>query len=734
MKIAYDIMNSEFDLEDLKYVTDPYKVGVGFPARMQNINIVRPKIELLKGEESKRPESFVVFRTDEAAVEEITQKQKDMIYQAIEESLMVSNTNADEESMKYLQDRLAKIKEYITKDYYDPAEQTAVKTLKYLREKLDIKDEFMKGWEDALIVAEEIYYTGVVNGEPILERVNPMYFAYDRDPDLKYVDEGEWHCRLMWMSPSAVHDRFYDILEEKEFDKILDYVSSSYQGYSSGNTSNLDANHIVFKHMDGLLPSVYSEDRTGALLPVYHGDWKSFKKIGYLTTVEGELEIVDETYKVVEGETIEWDWITEWWEGYKTGEDIYFGIQPMEYQEHSIDNPNVTRGAYTGGAYGYNNSKKKSLVDIMKPLQYIYLILWYRLELTLARDKGKIINMDITQIPKGMGIGIDQWLHYLTSMSVNFFNPYDEGWNVPGREGGKPSQFNQFGQTDLTMGNVIAEYINLMAKVEEMIGELSGVSKQRQGSISASELVGNVERAVVQSSHITEPLFYRHNQIKKRALTNLLNVAKFAWKVHDKKKINFVLSGPERMFIDINEEFLYSDHDVFLSDSTKEHQDIQSLRTLYQPAMQNGASLLEIATIMTENNMSEIKGKLSEIEKRKAESLQAQAQAEQELQLQANQVQADGNRIKEEDSIRKAETSITVALIQAESGNDVETSQPEEIDLDSINLEREKLNLQQKKIENDYKLNSQKVKETERHNKVTEQVSKMTKKSTTNNK
>ena len=96
----------------------------------------------------------------------------------------------------------------------------------------------------------------------------------------------------------------------------------------------------------------------------------------------------------------------------------------------------------------------------------MYIVLWYRLELAIARDKGKVICMDITQIPKSMGITPAKWMHYLSSVGVSFVNPYENGWNIPDREGGKPASFNQFQSLDLSMSNVIAEYIQLMDKIE----------------------------------------------------------------------------------------------------------------------------------------------------------------------------------------------------------------------------------------------------------------------------
>ena len=722
MEIAYNMMNSEFDLSDLKYVTDPYKVSEGFPAKMQNVNIVRPKIELLKGEETKRPDSLIVFRTDESAVDTIVEKQKSMIYKALEDAIMNGADVNSEEIMAQLQQRMARIKEYIDKEYYDPAEQTAIKTLKYLKEKLNLKDEFLIGWEDALIAGEEVYYTGVINGEPVLERVNPMEMEYDPDPNLRNIDEGDWAVRHMQMTPSAVYDRFYDKMEETQLDALLETIQQGSTSSGGQLAPNINTEYILFRNFEDLS---YTRDR---FVDIYHAVWKSFKKIGYLNYTdeygEEQTELVDETYKTQEGEKIVWDWILEWWEGYRIGEDLYIGIQPIEYQNHSIDNPNAQAGPYTGGIYNNNNATRKSLVEIMKPLQYMYLVLWYRLELTLARDKGKILMMDITQIPKGIaGIDENKFMHYLSSMGVGFFNPYDEGWNVPGREGGKPASFNQFTAIDLSMGNVIAEYIQLLEKVETMVGELSGISRARQGQIHRSELVGNVEREVVQSSHITEPLFWRHNQIKRRALTNLLNAAKYAWKMNDKKKLNFILNGPERIFLEVNEDFLYSDHDVFITDSTQEHQNIEALKTLYQPAMQNGATLLDIANIMTEDSVSDIKIKLAEVEKKKAELQQQMMQQEQMMAQQESQLKAEELRIKEEDSIRKAQTALDVALIQAESSNNnVTIEEPED-----NSLEIEKVNIQKEKLGKDYEINLRKQREVERHNKAAETISRIKK-------
>lgn len=240
--------------------------------------------------------------------------------------------------------------------------------------------------------------------------------------------------------------------------------------------------------------------------------------------------------------------------------------------------------------------------------------------------------MDITQIPKSMNIDVPRWMHYLSSVGVNFINPYEEGWDIPGREGGKPAAFNQITALDLTMANVIDQYINLMSKIEQMAGEISGITQQRAGAISSNELVGNVERSVVQSSHITEPLYWMHNQCKRNVYNMLLNTAKGAWQDSDKKKLHYIFDDAQRAFLDIVPEFYYEDFDVFVSDTTKDMQNIEALKQLLQPAMQNGASLLDAVEILTTDNLSLIKSRLKEIDQAHQEAMEQQRQAEQEAQ------------------------------------------------------------------------------------------------------
>lgn len=711
LQTYYNLYNSIFDEKDFKSITNPFKVEDGFPATPHDFNIIRPKVDLLIGEETKRPLNFRVIRTSQEATSEMQEKEKQMILQYIEAA--ITARMSPEEAQQFQQQLQSgeimppeQIAKYMDKDYKDIVENTAYHSLTYLREKLDLDNEFIKGWKDGLISGREIYYVGVLNAEPYAERVNPICFSYDKSPDLEFIEDGSWCCRKMRMPITEVYDRYYDKLEEKDLDKLEEMIGST-PGRNLGDRSPVDM---------GIQLRIYDnpifEGAGKSLVNVWHCCWKSFKKIFYVTTTDDagqpQINIVDETYQPVGNEvSIEPDWIIEVWEGYRAGSDLYFGIQPIEYQHVSIDNPNSQKLPYCGAIYSNTNSKPRSLVSILKPLQYMYIVLWYRLELAIARDKGKVVNMDITQIPKSMNISPAKWMHYLSSVGVNFINPYEEGWNIPGREGGKPAQFNQITALDLTMSNVIAEYIQLMDKIEELAGTISGITQQREGAVSSSEMVGNVERSVVQSSHITEPLFWVHNQCKRRVLNMLLNTAKGAWEETGKQKLQYIFDNGERAFLDITPKFYYEDMDVFVSDTSKDLENIQKLQQLIQPAMQNGASLLEAAEILTNDNFNIIKQKLKDMQTRQEQVQQQQQEAEAQQQQQLQQMQNEAKQ--QELMLQEAQmdlqryqidqdnqTKIAVAQINAYRGTEEldqdQNGIPDPIEIGKQAIEQQKIN------------------------------------------
>ena len=192
MKINYDLYNGIFNEADLKYVTNPFKVDDSFPAALQNFNIIRPKINLLLGEESKRPNNILVYQTNNEAGSKSKDKLNQMILDALLEdvSRQFQQGGDSEEMQKAFEEEVQKITNYVTSEYVNPAEISAHSALEYLRMVNDMDNEMLKLFKDGLIAGKAVTYVGIHGGEPVAERVNPLEFSHDNDPELDNIEDG----------------------------------------------------------------------------------------------------------------------------------------------------------------------------------------------------------------------------------------------------------------------------------------------------------------------------------------------------------------------------------------------------------------------------------------------------------------------------------------------------------------------------------------------------------------
>lgn len=281
MQTYYDLYNSIYNEKDLKYVTNPFKQDDGFPAMAQDYNIIKPYVDQLLGEETKRPFNFHPQRTSDIAASEMQEKAKEMLMDYIQAT--IASKLSPEQAARYEQ-ALATgeiqtpeaIAKYLQKDYKDIAETEAYHALQFLKRKLNLTHEFYKGWKDALIGGEEIYYVGVINGDPYVERVNPMYFDYEHSLDLEFIDDAAWCRRKMIMSATEIYDRFYDKMSERQLNELLELID---QRPGAGNNpeirkTSIDYESIKLHKINSFTDNPFDIDH----ITVYHCCWKSFKR------------------------------------------------------------------------------------------------------------------------------------------------------------------------------------------------------------------------------------------------------------------------------------------------------------------------------------------------------------------------------------------------------------------------------------------------------------------------
>lgn len=649
-QVNYDLMNSIMDESDFKHVLDPYGQGneqVGAqPAKLHDYNIIANKINLLKGEEFARPFNWTVMATNGGAVSEKEKKKHELVMFAAQKTLMkelgisdVPMKNPETGEMEP-PETLEGVEKYMRQSTSDIREQWGNDILKYLTHKENLALKFNEGWEHALIAAEEVFYIGIVNGEPKMRSCNPLNCEFDRNPDNPNIEDGDWFREDRWMTVGQILDEYGEFLSEGQIKQLDD--GDMRQGLSNQMHPGFAYSADDMARKDRGVGSNRSRSNTSHYL-VTEVCWKSMKKIGFVTypnPEEGEEDeegVVDETFKLTPemkemGYTLEWRWIPEVWHGTKIAEDFYVNIEPMANQSRSMDNPSEVKLPYVGRVFNATNSIQTSIVDLLKPYQYLYNVIWFRLEAEIAKAKGKKMVMDIAQIPKSHGMDMDKWMYYFDNVGIAFINSFEEG--TEGSSTGQVSQFNQFQAIDASLSQSVGQYINILSKIEQLADKVIGITPQREGGVHQNETVGGVERAITQSGYVTEPYFYMHNEVKKKALSMLLETAKLAYP--DSKKLHYIVDDVQRISAQIDmDKFSDSDYGVFVTDSSKEHATFQKLEGLAQQALATGAAGLgDIVDIYKATSTSELSNLIKQSEAEKQEREAQQQKQAQEMQTQ----------------------------------------------------------------------------------------------------
>ena len=123
-------------------------------------------------------------------------------------------------------------------------------------------------------------------------------------------------------------------------------------------------------------------------------------------------------------------------------------------------------------------------------------------------------------MPANLGMNMQDIMYHIKNDGIIPINSKDEGLQA--------QTFNQFQQIDFTLSNSVQQLINLKVMLEDMAGQVSGVTRQREGQIEQYEQVGNQKRAVVQSATITRSWFWSHDMVKQDVLMRCANLMKMA--------------------------------------------------------------------------------------------------------------------------------------------------------------------------------------------------------------
>ena len=701
-KINYDLLRGVLHMSDLELILNPDHLKAGFiPDRITHYPIMNSKLNVLIGEESKRVFDFRVVITNPNSISEIENNKRDAIRERLQQLLSDDSLSEDDFNQK-----LEQMNDFFTYEYQDMREVRANCLLNHYMKELNIPLEFNKGFRDATTVAEEIYQCDIRGGEPTFEKVNPLKIRIYKSGYSNKIEDADMIAIEDYWSPGKITDTYYEEIESlsaADKKKLIDLLDSNVAGAGADHDSmdNIDdrngfinmnligdeaiaTNGYYFDPMglfsDGVDDSMMPYDIAGnvRVLRVY---WKSRRKIKKIKSYDPEtgeetFDFYPETYIIDkdkgEEETI--FWVNEAWEGTKIGKDIYIGMRPRAVQYNRLSNPSRCHFGIVGSIYNMNDDRPFSLVDMMKPYNYLYDAIHDRLNKHLAKNWGKIVQLDLAKVPKGWDV--EKWLYFAKTNNLAIVDSFKEG-NSGLAKGHLAGSLNNAssGVIDAEMGNIIQQEVNLLDFIKMEMSDVVGISKQREGQISNRETVGGVERATLQSSHITEWLFYMHEDVKKRALECFLETAKIALKGRT-LKFNYILGTGALQISEIDgDEFAENDYGLIV-DSSNATQELNSkMDMLAQAALQNQA--LGFSTIMKlygSCSLAEKQRMVEANEKRIQEQQQQQQQQQMEIQQMQIQQQASTEQARMEQEYKmnseNNETKILIAEINSQAEAD----------------------------------------------------------------
>jgi hypothetical protein len=661
----YMFFNNIINQADFERECNPYGLSID-----QIQDIIKPynktynKIQILLGEELKRPFVFKAVLTNPDAVRQKLEKKKDLLREyvtmVVKKELASSYpdlVDAPEEEEAMLPEQIEELFAY---NFVEAKEVKCNQILNYYFKEKEIPLLKNEAFKHATIAGEEFVYVGLENNNPVIELCNPLSMFYQKGSNIKYVEDGEYAGYRVYMSNAEIVSKFGQLLQEDDLEKFNNR-SSPFKGVSK--TMNYE--HELY------LDNLTGESRYGQYGPqnnsgadyteVYYVEWKSLKKVGFLsngenrTIVSEDFVIPKQATKLIEDKmsekvtkylwnideeifTLEWYWIPEVWQGVRIGKDTYVAVgpKPEHLQFRSVTNPFKVRLGFHGVIMSATNAPSISIMDRMKPFAYLFLIVMHKLKKAIMDDKGRIFHFDTTMVdPK---LGWEKTLYYLTTLGIDFYNPLqnatEQGWSQRGK-------INT--STDWSTMDKIRFYVELLQAIDEQISDVAGINRQREGFTQAGEAVTNAQNNIAMSSNITEFLFRIHDKFWERVLDSFLNVATYATNVNP-KHLQYVLDDMSLSIIEIDDEELSSsDFGVFVSNSTKDIELFNSIKQLALPILQNQqASLSTLVKVLRTDSTEEAERYLKQYESEMQARQEEMSKQQQQLQEQA--IQAENER------------------------------------------------------------------------------------------
>jgi hypothetical protein len=620
--------------------------------------------------------------------------------------------------------------------YTSVAEKWANHVLTCQKAEFNLKEKSEDAFRDLLISARQFYHIYEDNSKLgfNIEVANPKNTWFLTTPDRKWISDPTGRAQgayaagtVQVMELSEIIESIPDLTKEE-----IDHLRSSLQDYGLINVresnlgnpnaipgidsvmydtydplvlqtrmiieSEMKENNDGLKDFLGLTSNVSS---FGYKYVVVRSYWISKRKIGkliYLDEMGNEQSVlVDENYKsgtIPTQQSLEWGWVNQWYQGTKIGPDIYH-VKPYKLLNYC---------PIIGTTFEVKNTEAKSLVDLMKPFQVLYNVCMNQLYKLLEKEVGKVYLTSIRHVPVPKDgdaqDALDIWEMEARNRGVVFIDDSPENLK-------SPSSFNQFRDIDLTRTQEIQSRYQLAMQLKNECWELVGMSRQRLGSVTASESATGTQAAIQQSYAQTEPLFVAHEYVLGQLYQAIIDAALYVESKKPQSTLSYITDEGEAAFVTVNgSDLKFRDLKVFLTNRPEDTQMFNELRQLAQPLIQNGGSLYDVIELYSTKSMramkkvfKELRDKQDAMQQQQMQQQQQQIEQQREIavaQIQQAQVQkeqeiANENYQNELDRINKKEIALIAAESKAGPLTDIDASgTPDVLEISKLAAEQSK--------------------------------------------
>jgi len=759
--------NDHKDLMDVLTREDESALELKFYPIIPNV------INVLSGEFSKRF-SRVQFRAvDDTSYNEMLESKRALV----EENLLADASkkqltkmlemglNPESEEAKEMMDpgkirSLPEIEDFFSKSYRSMVEEWATHQMNVDVERFKIQELEERAFRDMLIADREFWHFRMMEDDYDVELWNPVLTFYQKSPETRYISESNFCGKMDLMTVADVIDKYGYLMDEKQLrslNKIHPAKSSMYQvnGYQNDGSYydatrshawNTNSPSLGFRQYvsnwsndpargGDIVSAILNEGEDvtqwgeGDLMRVTTVYWKTQRKVGHLTCIkeDGEVlqEIVDETFKVtmkpmydtsllknkskenlLQGEHVDYIWINEVWGGVKVGpnsptgwrsemgnnvDPIYVGIDRKKpgripFQFKGDKTLYGCKLPVEGRVFSDRNTRSTSLVDLMKAYQVGYNMVNNQIADILVDELGTVIMFDQNALPRhsmGEDWGKSNYAKAFVAMKDFQMLPLDT--SITNTE--NATNFNHYQTLNMEQTGRLMSRIQLANYFKSQAFEAIGINPQRLGGPVAQQTATGVTQALQQSYAQTETYFINHSDnLMPRVHKMRTDLAQYYYSNTPSLRLQYISTSADKVNFTINgTELLMRDFNIFATTRTNHRQVLEQLKQMALTNNTTGASIYDLGNILKADSIAEVTDILKDSETKTQQMKQQEMQQQREMQQQQLESVAEENQLKLQyqsaEADKERQNNITVAEIRAAGfGSQVDINQNEQSD------------------------------------------------------